>query len=443
MFPLRLPLPSRPAGTAVVVAALGVTGALLASPGPAEAMYPAIPWNPPAVAAASPPIGTPPGAPIGVALTATPAVRAALDARLDDIRTRTGIPGVSVAIGFPDGSLWVGAAGDADLAAGTPVAPATSFPIASISKTFTAALVLALVGDGRLGLDDSVDRLLPELDLDARITVRQLLDHTSGLRDFFMAPKIDAALQRDPGRRWDADDALAYVGKPYAKPGRTWHYSNTNYLILGLLAERVGRAPLADQLRDRFLTPLGLTHTWYQPTETPRGALAHAYRMPRARPDPTAVDLSDGSDIAPFTSVVTAAGGAGGMASSAADLVRWADALYGGEVLPPALVAAMTSDAPRAKKLGPGVHYGLGVQLGDVLGYRSMGHSGRLLGARSVVRWLPDVGVTIAVLTNQSRTDPAAIARSLLKVFLAPVPAPSASAPAATAKPSGTRASAD
>lgn len=398
-------------------------------------MRPADPWDGPAVAAATPaatPSARPPVQDGTAALT--PALKAALTARLDDIYARTGIPGVSAAIVFPDGSTWVGAAGDADLATGTPVTPDTSFAIASVSKTFTSALVLALVSDGRLRLDDPVARYLPALELDPHITVRQLLDHTSGLRDFFLAPKIDAALQGDPGRRWEADDALAYVGKPYFKPGRSWHYSNTNYLLLGLLAEHVGRAPLGDQLRDRFLEPLGLDHTWYQPTETPRGELAHAYRMPLARPDPTAIDLSDGSDMAPFTSVVTAAGGAGGMASSAADLVHWADALYTGDVLPPDLVRAMLGDATTTASLGPGVRYGLGVQLGDLYGHRTIGHAGRLLGARSVVRWLPDDGLTIAVLTNQSRTDPSAIAQSLLKVFLPPVTPPKPT-PTSTATP--------
>lgn len=403
-------------------------GWLIASlllPGPAEvrAMRPAVPWGRSAATPVTPtptPSTRPPGGDGAVALT--PALKAALDARLVDIHARSGIPGVAAAIAFPDGTMWVGAAGDADLAHDTPVTPDTSFAVASVSKTFTAALVLALVGDGRIGLDDPVDRYLPALELDPRITIRQLLDHTSGLRDFFLAPGIDAALQGDPSRRWAADDALAFVGKPYFKPGRSWHYSNTDYLILGLLAERVGRAPLGEQLRDRFLTPLGLDHTWYQPTESPRGPLAHAYRMPRARPDPTAIDLSDGSGIAPFTSVVTAAGGAGGMASSAPDLVRWARALYTGDALPPDLRAAMLADAQATATLGPGVPYGLGVQLGDLFGHRTIGHAGRLLGARSVMRWLPDDGVTVAVLTNQSRSDPSAIAQSLLKLVFASAP---------------------
>src|SRR4030095_8620775 len=89
---------------------------------------------------------------------------------------------------------------------------------------------------------------LPSLDIDPTITVRQLLDHTSGLHDYFYDPDIDEALLSDRTRAWTAEEALSYVGKPYFKPGQGWHYSNTNYVVLGLIAETIEGAPLADQL---------------------------------------------------------------------------------------------------------------------------------------------------------------------------------------------------
>ncbi|MGH2473923.1 MAG: serine hydrolase domain-containing protein, partial [Candidatus Limnocylindrales bacterium] len=216
---------------------------------------------------------------------------------------------------------------------------------------------------------------------------------------------------------------LAYVGKPYFEPGKGWHYSNTNYFILGLIAEAVGRAPLADQLRDRFLEPLGLQDTWYQPTDAAPSDLAHGYRFATAAKNAPPIDLTDGTTIVPFTSVVTAAGGAGGVASSASDLAVWARALYGGDVLAPTSRMAMLdpSDSARYK---PSVPYGLGVQVVDIDGQRTYGHSGRLLGFRSAVRYLPAQDLAVAVLTNQSRTDPGVIVRALLKIVLArPAPA--------------------
>jgi D-alanyl-D-alanine carboxypeptidase len=355
-------------------------------------------------------------APEPAGLSATPALRRSLQARLDQLRERYGVPGISVTILFPDGSSWLGVSGLADVATATPVTPSTSFAIASVSKTFTAALVLALAQDGTIELDEPVRTYLPNLKVNARITVRQLLDHTSGLRDYFFHPTIDGALLKERGRRWDSADSLRYVGKAYFKPGMGWHYSNTNYLVLGILAERVGEAPLGDQLRTRFLEPLGLRHTWYQPAEAPVSDVAHGYRFESTDKAAPAIDLSDGSPLMPFTSVVTAAGGAGGLASNSSDLARWARALYAGGVLSPESVDAILGDISRTEAYKPRVPYGLGVQQVDIDGAPTLGHSGRLLGFRSAVRWLPDQDIAIAVLTNQSRTDPGIFVRALLRV---------------------------
>ncbi|MBA2756831.1 MAG: serine hydrolase, partial [Chloroflexi bacterium] len=310
---------------------------------------------------------------------ATPESRRALQARLDDLRERYAIPGISVTIIFPDGTRWVGSSGLADVKAGRQVTPTTKFAVASVSKTFTAALIMALEEDGKVALDATVRSYLPELAIDPAITVRQLLDHTSGLNDFFFDRRIDKTLLSQPARRWDPAESLTYVGKPYFKPGRGWHYSNTNYLVLGMLAERAGGAPLSDQLHERFLGPLGLAETSYQPSDEPADPLAHGYRF--ASPGRTArpIDLSDGSGIAPFTSVVTAAAGAGGIASNSQDLAVWTRQLYGGHVLEPASLQAMILDAASTARFRPRLPYGLGVQLIDFAGEPSLGHSGRLL----------------------------------------------------------------
>ena len=151
--------------------------------------------------------------------SATPMLRDVLDARLARLRTKYGLPGVSAAILFADGSIWRGTAGDADVATGVPVTPDTSFSVASVSKTFTAALILALVEDGRLSLDRSAKGYLPSLPIDPAITVRELLDHTSGLRDFYFGAGVDHALLSKPARVWDPARSFKYVGKPFSKPG--------------------------------------------------------------------------------------------------------------------------------------------------------------------------------------------------------------------------------
>jgi CubicO group peptidase (beta-lactamase class C family) len=341
-----------------------------------------------------------------------------LQRRLDRLRVRDGIPGVSVAVLFPDDTTWVGTSGLADVKSGEPVEPDTAFAVASISKTFTSALIMALAEEGKIGLEDSVTRYLPGVFVDRRVTVRMLLDHTSGLRDFFLDPKIDKALLSDRGRTWNADRALRYVGKPYFKPGKGWRYSNTNYLLLGLIAERVGGRSLSAQLRDRFFEPLGLDHTFEQVRGSPAGPVAHGYRFDGGSAKLRPVDLSDGSRMAPFTSVVTAAGAAGSIASTPTDLVHWVRALYAGDVLAPGALAAVVGDVALTAEQESAIPYGLGVQAVELDGHPTLGHSGRLLGFRAVVRWLPRERIAIAVVTNQSRTDPSVIARSLLRMAL-------------------------
>jgi D-alanyl-D-alanine carboxypeptidase len=354
--------------------------------------------------------------------SATGVTVANLDARLARLRVKLGLPGLSVAILFDDGTTWTGTAGYADVKAKRLVTTDTGFAIASVSKTFTAALIMRLVEEGLLSLDESVRRYLPTLAIDKRITIRELLDHTSGLRDFFFHPKVDAALLAERARPWDATESLRYVGKAYFPPGTGWHYSNTNYLILGLVAEAVGGRPIADQLRTEFFEPLGLADTIYQGSELPSEPLAHGYRFTGPGTNLPAIDLSDGTGIVPFTSVVTAAGAAGSIATSAEDLARWGRALYGGSVLTPLSMFAMVSDVSHTAGYDPNVPYGLGVQSVVIDGHPTLGHSGRLLGFRAALRYLPDEGITIAVLTNQSRADPNLIVRALLDIATVPPP---------------------
>jgi len=371
----------------------------------------------------SAPVATP-GDGSGSGPTATALLEARLQATLDGVRAKLAIPGASVTILFPDGSSWTGASGFADIATRTPVAPTTAFAFASMSKTFTSALVIQLVSQGRLRLTDSAASLLPGLakPIDRRITIAMLLDHTSGLQDYFLNPKIDKPLQAQPTRPWTTDQALAYVLKPYFPPGRGWHYSNTNYLLLGLIAERVTGQPLDVAIRSRLLDPSGLKEIWYQAKERPRAPLAHGYRLPGTKLTVRPVDLADGSGVAPFRSVVTAAAGAGSLAGTSSDLARWARLLYSGEVLGPDGTAVLLGGFSATAAYHPSIVYGYGVQAVVVDGHASLGHSGRLLGFRGVVRHFPVDGLTIAVLTNQSRADPAVIVRALLPVALPPPP---------------------
>ena len=345
-----------------------------------------------------------------------------LQAELDRLQRRLGIPGVSVSVIFRDGTTWTGTSGLADVRRKVPVEDGTAFAVGSISKTYTAALILALAGDGKIDLDTPAATYLAGLPLDRRITVRMLLDHTSGLDDFFLHGAIDTALQKQPAAHWSVARTLKYVAKPYFPPGKGYHYSNTNYLYLGLIAEAVTKTPLGKALHERFFAPLGLDQTWYQAAEKPRAPTAHGYRLVGTSRTAPQIDLSDGTGIVPFTSVVTAAAGAGSIATTSMDAATWARLLYSGHVLGPEMTAEMLKGVGLTAAYKPRVPYGLGVQAFPIDGRQTVGHSGTLLGFRAAMRYLPGEATTIAVLTNQSRTDPGVIVRSLLSIVFSPEP---------------------
>lgn len=331
-----------------------------------------------------------------------PATAAALQKALEAARKAMVIPGIEATVILADGRTWTGVAGDAVAATHAKVTTETPFPIASVTKTFTAALILRLAEQGRLTIDDPLAQWLPDYPNAAHITLRMLLTHTSGLADFFQNPKFDAALNRSRGRVWTPAEVLPFVAKPAFAPGKGWGYSNTNYVLLGLVAEAAGGAPWADQVREDFFVPLGLASTYVQGVGTPNAPPAHSNQMfigyggkilPR--------DLSDGSTIAPFTAVATAAYSAGSIASTTEDLARWARALYNGAVLEPASLAEMLTFDPDITRYAA-LAYGLGVSRVKIDGrFFAIGHTGALAGTRASIRWLPAKRVSVAVAFNR------------------------------------------
>ncbi len=446
------------AGGAIMVAAMQPAGdvaaaSILASAPASAPMVPSAPAAvspspdpaPPSLTPSTPPSLTPSPTPATASpapttspVTADGIPAEALQARLNRLRAKLKIPGVSVAIVWDDGRRWLGASGLRDVAARDPMTTGTGFALASVSKTITAAVVLQLVEEGRLDLDQRVGPLLPAFDMNSRITVRNLLDHTSGLPDYFLNAKIDKPLQADKDATWTAEQTWQYVPDKRPKPGRFWIYSNSNYLLLGELVEAVTGRPLAMEIRERLLDPLSLETAWYQAVEEPLVKGTVAYRLVATSGGGVrAVPVAPKSAVMPFRSVVTAAGGAGSMAMTASDAARWMQAFAGGKVLGPDMQAQMLADVALTATLKPRLPYGLGIQALPIAGRYALGHSGRFLGFRNVVRYLPYEGVTIAVLTNQGVKDPAKIAEALLRIVLPPLPGPPE---APSASPSGSAA---
>jgi CubicO group peptidase (beta-lactamase class C family) len=176
----------------------------------------------------------------------------------------------------------------------------------------------------------------------------------------------------------------------YCKAGGCYHYSNTNYVILGRVAEAAGGAPVSQQIRERFLEPLGLLDTVYQPDEQPPADAAHGhwdYGTGYA-------DHTRDAPVRPFMAAVSVADAAGAIASTARDLSVWADALYGGKVLSDESLAQMTTF------LAPG-RYGLGTDVATFAGHRGQGHRGGLRGFEASMWYFPREGVSFVLLSNQ------------------------------------------
>jgi D-alanyl-D-alanine carboxypeptidase len=355
----------------------------------------------------------------------------ALAGALDSIRAGATLPGIQAAIVFPDGSTWTGQSGVGVITTAAPVTADTLFSVASITKTFVATLALRLAGRGTIGLDDPLSRYVPSYPNAAAITLRELLSHTSGIHDLFTSPGMSDDILANPSRIWTPQEVLARIGKPYFAPGKGYYYSNTNYVLLGLVVEKATRKNLAALVREEFLTPLGLSHTFVQTEERTVGVVAHGYNGSAAKP----VDLSIGQTMVPFTSEVTACSSACAIVSSAQDLARWASALYGGGVLDNAEMASML-DTTAALPYPSFIPRGLGAEVINLGGRIAWGHRGHLDGFDGAMMYMPESGLTIVVQANAEWANALAASATLANVVLGVAPSPSPSLSGASPTPS-------
>jgi D-alanyl-D-alanine carboxypeptidase len=313
-----------------------------------------------------------------------------LQASADAELARQGITGVALGIDMP-GCLWRSASGIEDRSTGRAMLASDRFRIASITKTFTAAVVLQLVDEGRLHLTDTLSTFVAFPGGDA-ITIRQLLAHTSGIYDYFNSPPVEAAY----GRVWTREEVIdvARAQPPVFAPGSNWGYSNTNYFLLGMIIEAVTGNPYHHEVRTRLLEPLGLDDTYVAGPESLPGGVAHGYERVSAFVDRT--DLVDPS--------LTWA--AGGIVSNVEDLDGWARALFTGDVLSVATRTAMLTPEPLPG--GRTAPTGLGVWIDNLprgLG-RYYSHIGRVPGYYTMFGYLADHDAVMVELTDDTDGAP-------------------------------------
>ena len=335
-------------------------------------------------------------------LTFPPDVVAEMQTSMEDLTTDSFPPGMVVWIDSPE-YRFEGASGFAYLADETPMPAGGAFRIGSITKTFTATVILQLVEDGILTLDDTVAQWLPEvteqLPYADEMTVYQLLSHTAGTAnivehesyytDIFTEMVVDETtgnVSMDCVRR-DPNDTLArYVyGKDVLfEPGTSWYYSNTNYALLGMIIEVAMDMPLTEAYRTNIYEPLGLESTFMDCYEDAVVDVVNGY-------------TGFGDTLADLTELHESVGwSAGGMVSTASDLVTYARGLFTGDLFDnPETLIMMTTPASNSLS-------GLGVFIGDDY----IGHPGGIAGFRSVLNYSPALDTVVVVLYNNDGADP-------------------------------------
>lgn len=339
--------------------------------------------------------------------------------QIDDIAARAlakqHIAGMELGIGRGGKLLYAQGYGLRDRARHLPVTAQTIFPVGSITKQFTAAAVMLLVDRGKVDLDARVSRYVPSAPHGSEITVRQLLDQTSGLPDYLEDKPLLRAIMAGKDGGHSTESLIALVkGKPlHFKPGTKYEYSNTNYALAGTIVSRVSGVPYAQFIRREIFTPQNLTSTQYLRTTVPSGSdVARGYDYAKGRFVPISQFSMDWANAA------------GAIASNAHDLVRWDRAYFSGDVIPlkdvrvattpPAHIVMLASEN-RVNNIGLG--YAFGWVQARAEGRQMIWHNGGLPGARAMNATFPHDGLAIIVLTNVTTASPEEVALKIARVI--------------------------
>ena len=335
------------------------------------------------------------GAALAVVTIATPALalpagfKAKADALMAQSYSASG-PGASVVISEGGKIVYRGQRGLADIAAKRPVTAATVFRIGSITKQFSAAVVLQLAAEGKLKLSDPLSKYLPNYPNAAAITVEQLLNHTSGIQTYTAIPGWMAA---NMSKAFTTEQLIAeFKDQPApSKPGEKFNYNNSGYVLVGALIEAVTGNRWSDEVRTRIAKPLGLATLDDGIRESAAKAMAKGYSTGEKGPElARAIHMS-------------VPGAAGALIADAGDLATWGHALHHGKIVPAPYYAQMV--APTKLPDGSVEQYGFGITPESFRGGPAIGHGGGIPGFASDSLYVPDRDLFIAILTNSDSAD--------------------------------------
>jgi CubicO group peptidase (beta-lactamase class C family) len=331
----------------------------------------------------------------GPARATYPPPPAAVAAEIRPFLSSLGGAGFSVALSRGSKVEWAGGFGSADLTKRVPATAQTVYQIGSVTKTFTAALVMQLVQEGELGLSDRVGQFVHGLPWGQRVTIAELLDHTSGIVDYATMLGADCPAPSGSGTRcprlapaqvvgWLARHALTF------EPGTQYQYSNSNYYLLGLVIEQVTGQSYASYLQDHVLRPLALSHTGICPDKMGPPARAVGYLFPGTRP----------VEVGAYP-LASEAFSAGELCSTVGDLVAWIDDLASGRVVSPRTYKEMAAPAQVPGGTAP-YGYGLDLSLSPLADQPAVGHGGSTFGFMSLLLHLPRLDLNLAICSNVS-----------------------------------------
>ncbi len=314
---------------------------------------------------------------------------------------RTPLPAVLIGVWDGDGGSFVHAFGYADLATKRPLTPADHFRIGSNTKTFVVSVILQLIAEKKLSLDDPVSRFSLGITIPNgnHITVRELCNMRSGLFEVFNTPQFARLNMRVP-KNYDPRTVVAWAvqQKPYFPPGKGYHYSNTNYLLLGLVIESITKESVGDQIRRRLLEPFGLARTSYPQTEAMPEPWAHGYGLDAQR------NWKDVSNTIP----VAFMGSAGEMISDIYDIKRWIKLYATGKIGGPPTYRP----ASECKQFLGNTAFGLGINCSD--GW--YGYTGALPGYNTADYYFPATDTTVvAWITYQAAQPPEGVASVIFR----------------------------
>ena len=334
----------------------------------------------------------------------TTELKTALQAKLDEWHKSGSFPGATLGVVFANGESFGLAVGFSDRETKTLMRPNDRMLAGSVGKTFAAATALQLIKEGKIGLDDKIEKYLGREPWFSRlpnakdITVRQLMNHTSGLVRYEFKDEFTKDLTANPQKTWKPAELVSYLldEKPPFLAGQGWDYSDTNYIVLGMIIEKVTGRKFYDEANSRLLKPLKLNDTI--PQDGPRlKGVVQGYAGPDNPFGGKDAMIQNGK----FTINPQFEWTGGGYVSTAPDLARWAKMIYEGKAFSPALLPQVL-EGVSAPMLGRETRYGLGVIIRQTSAGTSYGHSGFFPGYITDMMYFPDQKVAVAVQVNTS-----------------------------------------